>query len=365
MSAGLVDAFDASTKFAIKALEACPDENFLMGPMGAVLCLAGLVPFLPAGARDTILSLFQSGGATEEAVKGFLESMTKNDGCVRVSSLLAFRETSSFLTRFQDAIPKSGLPVVLFKDESDAVQIINDAVAKATEGRMTRVMTTESVRSFLLLNILSFRGKWTFPFTEQAVKQFYGPEGRIDHVPYMLQTETFRYAERDDFRIAALPLTDGSEFVIFLPMGWDDDPRKLPPQLLKEVRTIGTPTALELMIPQFGYETEKINLRQLSESCGLASVFQEIEGQDIIFEQATKIDVDLNGVVADTATYFGYSSGMSDDDSPVRFAVTHPFVYAITDATGILFIGYLGKAPQVGYDELPPSGIIYDRLEDI
>ncbi|XP_053672893.1 serine protease inhibitor 2 [Anopheles nili] len=86
---------------------------------------------------------------------------------------------------------------VSYSNPSQAAATINNWVSQHTFGRLREIVTPDNLEGAVitLINVIYFKGLWTFPFPEVAnnVKPFYGSRGKPTSAQYMEQNGHFYY----------------------------------------------------------------------------------------------------------------------------------------------------------------------------
>ena len=132
-----------------------------------------------------------------------------------------------FLTTFLDLLAENygaGLRPLDFANAPEESRItINNWVSDQTEGRIEDLIPQgliDALTRLVLTNAIYFNAAWQHPFSEDITEDgsFYLLDGGEVTVPMMRQTESFGYAEGDEYQAVELPY-DGRELsmVILLP----------------------------------------------------------------------------------------------------------------------------------------------------
>ncbi len=133
----------------------------------------------------------------------------------------------TFLQDFLDILAENygaGIRTLDFQNAPEPSRItINDWVSDQTEGRIKDLIppgAIDAMTRLVLTNAIYFNAAWLFPFDEDATADgtFHLLNGGEVTVPMMHETQSFAYAEGDDYQAVELPY-DGRELsmVILLP----------------------------------------------------------------------------------------------------------------------------------------------------
>uniref|UniRef100_A0AAG5D887 Serpin domain-containing protein n=1 Tax=Anopheles atroparvus TaxID=41427 RepID=A0AAG5D887_ANOAO len=99
---------------------------------------------------------------------------------------------------------------VSYSKPTEAAAIINKWVSDSTKGRLREIVTPDGLEGAVitLINVIYFKGLWTFPFPEipNNLKTFYGSRGKQTNVPYMEQNGHFYYDNSADLGAQILRL---------------------------------------------------------------------------------------------------------------------------------------------------------------
>ncbi|XP_058123330.1 uncharacterized protein LOC131265085 [Anopheles coustani] len=86
---------------------------------------------------------------------------------------------------------------VSYSKPTEAAAIINRWVSDSTKGRLREIVTPDGLEGAVitLINVIYFKGLWTFPFPEipNNSKPFYGSRGKTSNAMYMEQNGHFYY----------------------------------------------------------------------------------------------------------------------------------------------------------------------------
>ncbi len=266
-----------------------------------------------------------------------------------------------FLSEFLDILAENygaGLRILDFIKAPEESRItINNWVSDQTEGRIEDLIpqgAIDALTKLVLTNAIYFNAAWQFPFEEDATADgtFHLLDGEEITVPMMRQTESFGYAEEDNYRAVELPY-DGQELsmVILLPKAgqFEAFEDSMDYQAVKGILTELTNQQVSLTMPEFEYESE-FSLKSALTEMGMPVAFSadaDFSGmtgnQDLFIDEVIHkafVSVDEAGTEAAAATAV-IMRLTAVPGTPIEFTVDRPFIFLIRDIeTGsILFIG--------------------------
>lgn len=242
-----------------------------------------------------------------------------------------------------------------------AVDAMNDWAQEQTEGKLDEVVTSPLGDNFvaMLMNVVYFNGKWTYPFDEATTAQgtFYLTDGQEIDVPFMHLKEKLNYVKKADYEAVRLPYGEEGEMgmYLFLPTETGNiasiheafmDTNAI--DILAEMqRTEGT-----VSLPKFelAYEQE---MNDVLQQLGMGQVFDVeeaalphiIASEDQLHisevKHMTYLDVNEAGTEAAGSTSIGIDTMSIPTEESFDLTFNHPFVMLIVDdeTNTILFAG--------------------------
>ena len=271
------------------------------------------------------------------------------------------QEDYEFLSEFLDVLAENygaGLRVLDFVNASEESRItINDWVSEQTEGRIEDLIpqgAIDALTRLVLTNAIYFNAAWQFPFNEEATSDgpFYLLDGGEVIVPMMRQTESFGYAEEDDYQAVGLPY-DGGELsmVILLPQAdkFEAFESSMDFHRVTEIISNLTSQQVNLTMPKFEFESS-FGLKKALTGMGMPIAFspdadfsgmtgsRDLFIDDVLHKAFVSVDEAGTEAAAATAVIMTLTAVPSP---PVEVTVDRPFVFLIHDIeTGtILFVG--------------------------
>jgi serpin B len=212
----------------------------------------------------------------------------------------------------------------------------------------------DSLTRLVLTNAIYFNAAWTFPFNENATSDgvFHLLNGDEVVVPMMKQTESFGYAEGNDYRAVELPY-DGNELsmVILLPESGEFSTfeSSLDFQKLQEIIENIDYRQVALAMPKFEFESE-FDLKNTLADMGMPIAFsgeadfsgmngsRNLSITDVVHKAFVSVDEAGTEAAAATAVIVGETSMPME---PVTVNIDRPFIFMIrdTETEALLFVG--------------------------
>jgi serpin B len=332
-----------------------------------------------AGARGQtahemahVLHLAPDQDKLHPAVAAVVEGLAaKTDGVrLDVANALWGQKGQPFVPSFLQLTKKyygAGFHTVDFNNGEAARQEINAWVEKQTQDKIKDLLPPDSVQgaSLVLTNAIYFKGDWLKPFAKgRTFKEnfFLTPRDKV-MVDMMHLTETFNYAEDDNFQVLSLPYKgDAVSLMAFLPRKQDglatlED--QLDPTMVNGAVARLKQTKVIVSLPKFKM-TSSFELADVLAKMGMPLLFQRgradlsgiIASNDLYISKVVHkayVDVYEEGTeaAAATAVVGVRMAAMRPAANPV-FRADHPFVFAIRDnKTGsLLFLGRVANPKQ-------------------
>lgn len=269
-----------------------------------------------------------------------------------------------FRVAFLDTLAENygaGLRILDFIDEPEPSRItINDWVSEQTEDRINDLIQPGGITPLtrlVLTNAIYFNAAWEHKFTEEATTDlpFYLPDGGSVTVPMMRQTETFGYAEGDNYQAVEMPY-DGKELsmVVLLPAEgkFNEFEDGLDYKQVDRIIDKLDDQRVRLTMPKFEFESD-FSLKQALSALGMAEAFSggaDFSGMtgnndlfigDVIHKAFVLVEEGGTEAAAATAVTMVMSAPGPKPEEPVTVTIDRPFVFLIRDIeTGaILFVG--------------------------
>ena len=245
---------------------------------------------------------------------------------------------------------------------------INTWVEQRTNNKIKDLLSPgdlSSLTRLVLVNAIYFYGPWNQPFSKELTRPgdfFLSGQTHIK-IPFLNQTETYRYFEGSNIKAIEIPYTDNkASMMIFLPDSRDGIvmlEKSFDYEYYQKIIGLFQFHDVHVSLPKFN-TTYKINLSKTLSQMGMPLAFSSGEAdfsgmtgkKDLsvseVIHQAF-IDVDEKGTEAAAATAVVMKCTSAGPSSDLKeFVADHPFIFLIKDnATGaILFMGRIMN-PQV------------------
>ena len=266
-----------------------------------------------------------------------------------------------FLSEFLDVLAENygaGLRLLDFVNTPEESRLtINNWVSDQTEGRIEDLIpqgVIDALTRLVLTNAIYFNAAWEYPFDGDMTEDgpFYLLDGGEVIVPMMSQTESFDYAEGDEYQAVELPY-DGGELsmVILLPQTghFDAFEGSLDAQQVDAIMGRLEYSQVALTMPKFEFESG-FSLRETLAAMGMPVAFSggaDFSGMtgnrdlfiaDVIHKAFVSVDEAGTEAAAATAVVMELTAVPG---VPVEVTADRPFIFLIRDIeTGtILFVG--------------------------
>jgi serpin B len=267
-----------------------------------------------------------------------------------------------FLPEFLDLLAEnygSGLRLLDFAADPESSRVtINDWISDKTEGRIKNLIppgAIDKLTRLVLTNAIYFNAAWATPFEKSQTQDgpFHLLGGGQVTVPMMKKTESFGYAEGQNYQAVELPY-DGRELsmVILLPKSsqFDAFENTLDAGQVNGILKKLSQRQVALSLPRFKTESQ-FSLAETLAAMGMPVAFSgqaDFSGMDggknlfisdVIHKAFVAVDEAGTEAAAATAVIMKLTSMLPEQ--PVEVAVDRPFVFLIRDTqTGtILFVG--------------------------
>ena len=267
----------------------------------------------------------------------------------------------AFLTSFLDTLAENygaGLRPLDFANAPEESRItINNWVSDQTEDRIEDLIPQgliDALTRLVLTNAIYFNAAWQHPFGEDMTEDgpFYLLDGGEVTVPMMRQTESFGYAEGDEYQAVELPY-DSRELsmVILLPQAGQFEmfEGSIDAQAVDAIVKDLEPRRVALTMPKFEFESD-FRLRETLTAMGMPVAFSggaDFSGMtgnrdlfiaDVIHKAFVSVEEAGTEAAAATAVVMKEIAAPLE---PIEVTIDRPFIFLICDIeTGtILFVG--------------------------
>jgi serpin B len=377
--ADLAAVVDDNNAFAFDAYQQIKgDENLFFSPYSISLALA----MTYAGTRtDTEQQMASTLHYTlpQERLHPVLNSLDielsqrgqgakgKDDKGFRLNIVNAIwgQQGYAFLQEFLDTLAENygaGIRTLDFINAPEPSRIaINDWVSDQTEGRIKGLIpqgAIDAMTRLVLTNAIYFNAAWQYPFEKNATSDdnFHLLNGGEVTVPMMHETESFAYAEGNDYQAVELPY-DGRELsmVILLPQPGQFTTFEKSLDVKKVNGIIDSLGYKEIALTMPKYEfTSDFSLKKTLSDMGMPVAFTDgadlsgMDGKrdlfisDVIHKAFVSVDESGTEAAAATAVIIAATSAPMPEEI-INVTVDRPFIFLIRDIqTGaILFLGHV------------------------
>jgi serpin B len=344
-------------------------ENVLFSPYGLKTALAMIAEGANGETRNEILRTLhitsnyenQTGPITSSIAQDFENGSDdlKITNHIWVQNDFPIKQD---FVRHLDNYYQGGVTTLDFNNAKDASHLVNEWIAKETNGEITNLLPQASITPLtrlIVTDAILFSGKWLVPFeiNDTHSEDFELPSGGKISVPMMSLTgerAIFDYTENNEIQAIELPYADNQySMLILLPktLNLNNTLEMLTPSALASLRSSMVRQRVNLHMPRFGMQMEYSmadQLRQLGTSLAFSehadfSNVSELQGLHLngIYQQAV-LQVDEGGTKAVAGTAVNMDT-LGFDPQPIpNFRADHPFLFLIQNNRGdILFIGKL------------------------
>ncbi|XP_018422172.1 PREDICTED: plasminogen activator inhibitor 1 [Nanorana parkeri] len=269
--------------------------------------------------------------------------------------------TPGFLRRFH-ATFKRHVAQINFADPTQAKDILNQWVENQTDGMIKDLLGSKTIpplTRLVLLNAVSFNGKWVLPFPEKAThsRPFYRSDGSEVQTQMMANTGKYNCSEFETpdgeyYDVIELPY-EGGELSMLIAAPYEKNvPLSaitdiLTPELINQWKANMQKSTRLLVLPKFSLVSE-VNLKTPLENLGIEDMFSEekadfsqLSNERPLYVseafQKIKVEVTESGTRAAAATAVVLLARMA----PLEVIMDHPFLFLIRhNPTGtLLFMG--------------------------
>lgn len=204
-------------------------QNFMISPLSATLALAMTYNGAAGTTKTAFENTFHFNGLSTKEINNSLNklcsSLTKADPQVtfNLANSIWYRNTLNVEHPFLNANEKyfdAEVKALNFKDPN-SVKIINHWVDEKTYGKIPSIVNKIDPQDMMILiNTTYFKGNWTSKFkpSNTTGEPFTLQNGKVIHVPTMMQKTKMGYLRNDLFTAVELPYGKGNfSMVLILP----------------------------------------------------------------------------------------------------------------------------------------------------
>jgi serpin B len=346
-----------------RLLKEHPNENLCYSPLSIQLCLSMLLNGTAGDSSEQVRAALALDKEPLDLVNdgsyALVAALLEGPFTCANSIWLPTKDTPKpqFRTAIQDAYRGAFFPVNDFGPGT--VKRINDWTSANTKQRIPELFKTlEADTSAVLVNALTFDGKWSHPFEKANTepKPFTLPDGKSVQVPTMQQARQFAFGELNGSKLLRMTYS-GEKFsmVFILPPEKQSTQAYLTKLTLtdfaKGINALRG-TKVDVAIPKFEL-TSSYSLNETLSSMGMAKMFEHADlsnmvdgpqGQTyiskVVHKTFMKVYEEGTEAAAATGAVAATAAGPSEA-APPTFHADRPFVYALVhNSTGtIVFLG--------------------------
>nr|KAF6507926.1 serpin family B member 6 [Rousettus aegyptiacus] len=368
---------EANGTFALNLLKKLGEDNsknVFFSPVSISSALA--MVFMGAKGNTAAqmaqaLSLSKSGGGGEDVHQGFQSLLSKvnrtgTQYLLRTANRLFGEKSYDFNSFFKDSCRKFYQAEMeeldFFKGSDEARKHINTWVANKTEGKITELLSPDSVNErtpLILVNAIYFKGNWHQQFNKEQTKErpFKVSKNEKKLVQMMFKKSTFNmtYIGEISTKILVLPYVGKELNMIIMLPDENVDLETVEKELTYEKFIEWTrPDMLdkeevEVFLPRFKLE-ENYDMENVLRSLGMTDAFDQgradfsgmSSGKDLFLSKVVHksfVEVNEEGTEAAAATAAVMMYRCASFAS--RFCADHPFLFFIqhSKTNSILFCG--------------------------
>ena len=367
--------------------------NTFISPLSIGAALAALIPGARGQTAAELARVLRLQGAAEDTARAMAElrrileprrteEETWNDETkafetavretfrLSLATGLLVEEAYPLHTAFCDALTEAfgaEFLSVTFANPQETADRVNTWVAEKTEGRITDLVSSESLRAdmrLILANAVYFKARWAHQFEEEVTrpKPFHllpGAGTGSVQVPMMAKQGTFLYWKSESAEVEALRISyeEGLSMLVVLPATgrFAEVEAELSADFLARIQAGSESALVDLELPRFEMRFAT-NLGDVLRELGLQTAF-DVASADfggitphpagLVLSEAIHqawLKVDEHGTEAAAATALLVMAGAAweeDTPVPIPFVVDRPFYFFIQERlTGaVLFMG--------------------------
>ncbi|XP_021785895.2 serpin B6-like isoform X1 [Papio anubis] len=368
---------EANGTFALNLLKKLGENNsnnIFFSPMSMSSALA--MVFMgakgnTAAQMSQALSFSKIGGEDGAIHRGFQSLLAEINRAgtqylLKTANRLFGEKSYDFHTCFTDSCGKfyqAKLKQLDFLNDSEKSRThINNWIAEKTEGKITEMLSPDSVDSLtklILVNAIYFKGNWESQFLKEMTREmpFKISKNKEKPVQMMFKESVFKmtYVRKISSQILVLPYV-GKELNMIILLPNEDTDLKMVEKKLSYERFIEWTNPdkmhereMEVFLPRFKLE-ETYNMEDVLRSMGMVDAFEQdradLSGmsskKDLYLSKVThKSFVEVNEEGTEAAAATTEEIVLCCASYSLRFCADHPFLFFIqhSKTNGILFCG--------------------------
>jgi len=360
---GRLEGVNSFGKDMMKVLmeEKGDDENVLMSPITIHLLMSMLYlgsPDKSSTFKQLAKGLHLKSGEQEklEKYRNIMDhydkiSSDKTSNILRLAGTMFLKDGftlkddfKSFMKKYFSASSQS------FKTPDEGTTMVNEWADEKTNGLISDIFKKGDITKATMLVLASacyFKSDWQHQFKKHDTRPMNFTLTNRDKLKIergMQNTETFRYAKTNDFKVVELPYKN-KDFNMYIAL-----PKKKSAKALNKVaaefdhsqfKDLLKETLVKLRMPAFDASSE-IDLKKPLMALGIKDAFKNAANFSKMTDKAVKVDkaktktivkVDEEGTEAAAVAMSGMMlmSGIMHIKTPIPFIVNRPFVFMIHD----------------------------------
>ncbi|WKY13084.1 hypothetical protein Q1695_004135 [Nippostrongylus brasiliensis] len=341
------------------------NDSVVLSPISVIFALA----MVHAGAKGTTKSQITSvigPGSSDGEIRNYYSNLSTQ--VLNASSNVQTKIANGFFLNKQFTINETyestietaysaEIQSTNFAAADEAAEIINDFISNTTEGKISNMVTADSVEDAfaVIVNAIYFYAKWLKPFSKDSNENgtFYAAGGSNREVTYMKAYEEHqKYVEDDDWQVLSLPYKDTTfSMNFFLPKdkeGYSQLRPDLTGEKIQNLLAHLQSTYISYTVPKMKIET-KFNLKDSLIALGVTDMFSNsadltgitAEPPLMVSDAAHRaiIEVDEDGTTAAAATVITIVATSAIVGEPKIFTADHPFMFILMKDDNPLFMG--------------------------
>lgn len=348
-----------------KLNEEDPKENVLISPLSISQALIMAYNGAETSTKDGMEKTLGLSGLDREIVnESFLNLINYHERIddkieLDIGNSVWIRDGEKVNDEFIQANKDNFKAEVKSLDFSDnkAVEIINNWIDNATNGKITKMLEppiSEDVLMYLI-NAIYFKGEWAEQFDTKLTYQdkFYADDGELQTVKMMRKSEgSVEFTSCEKYKAVRLPYGDGKiSMYIILPAEGTNINEFISYLTLENwmgiKRTVTDRDDIVFRIPRFKLEYGTKSLKDSLISLGIEEAFSREADFSAIRENVTISDVmhkaviEVNEEGSEAAAATVAEVVCTSAAEPITFIADRPFVFIINDdvTDTILFMG--------------------------
>ncbi|XGW30218.1 hypothetical protein V3C99_009312 [Haemonchus contortus] len=354
------------TDFGLRMLRyASANDSTVVSPISVIFALATVQAGSKGTTKSQINSVISKGASDTEVEehysKLFHQIMNATNGVKsRIANGLFLNKQFKVESSYEQSIRKryeAKVEALDFGRAKEAVKVIDNFIAKTTEGKIHDMINEGSVEGAysLIVNAIYFTAEWKFKFDKDSNSKgpFYSSAGKEREVEFMNEYDEHRlYAEDNDLQVLSLQYLDTSYALnIFLPksrFGLNEVRSKLTGERIQSLLSKLEQTYISITIPKVKIETD-FKLKEALIGMGVTDMFNDNANLTGISKEhplrvsdaahRAIIEVDEDGTTAAAASLFKVVPESAPAEGPVQFKADHPFLFILTKDNNPLFMG--------------------------